>query len=125
MTMGEGMASRTVWVAAAALLTAALAGCASGGNDVLSGLAIFEDPEAIFQEGWLFCDVGEYARGLSLLERGLARGYLAASTLKHQSQFDGIRGNPAFQSLLADAEAGRDRALAAFRGAGGERLLGL
>jgi outer membrane protein assembly factor BamE (lipoprotein component of BamABCDE complex) len=35
MTMGEGMASRTVWVAAAALLTAALAGCASGGNDVL------------------------------------------------------------------------------------------
>ena len=29
------MASRTVWVAAAALLTAALAGCASGGNEVL------------------------------------------------------------------------------------------
>ena len=33
-TKGEGMASGTVWVAAA-LLTAALAGCASGGNEVL------------------------------------------------------------------------------------------
>jgi hypothetical protein len=31
---------------------------------------------------------------------------------------------PAFQTLLADAEAGRQRALDAFREAGGEVLLG-
>jgi serine/threonine protein kinase len=33
-------------------------------------------------------------------------------------------GDPRFQAILADAEAGRRRALAAFREAGGERLLG-
>jgi len=39
-------------------------------------------------------------------------------------QFDGLRSEPAFQALLAAAESGRQRALAAFRAAGGERLLG-
>ena len=31
----------------------------------LGVLKIQDDPEAIFQEGWLFCDVGEHARGLA------------------------------------------------------------
>ena len=39
-------------------------------------------------------------------------------------QFDALRSNPVFQSVLADAEAGSARALAAFREAGGEQLLG-
>ena len=98
--------------------------------DVLAGpvnsnvLKISEDPEAIFQEGWFFCDVGEHEHGLRLLERAVARGYFAAQTLATRSQFDPLRSTPAFQSLLADAEAGRQRALAAFRQAGGQRLLG-
>jgi hypothetical protein len=87
-------------------------------------LAIFDDPEAIFQEGWLLCDVGEYDRGLPFLERGVAGGYYASPVLRRARQFDGLRGTPAFESLLADAEAGRLRALDAFRSAGGERLLG-
>jgi hypothetical protein len=33
-------------------------------------------------------------------------------------------GNPRFQAILAEAEVGRQQALAAFREAGGERLLG-
>jgi serine/threonine protein kinase/tetratricopeptide (TPR) repeat protein len=94
------------------------------GLEVLGNFAVFDDPEAIFQEGWLLCDAGEHARGLPFLERALARGYFAAPTLERSSQFDALRRNPAFQSLLADARAGRDRALAAFRQAGGERLLG-
>jgi eukaryotic-like serine/threonine-protein kinase len=98
--------------------------------DIINGLAplsplkIFDDPEAIFQEGWFFCDVGEHERGLARLERAVARGYFASPTLANRSQFDAIRSTPAFQSLLADAEAGRQRALAAFREAGGDRLLG-
>src|SRR5262249_11214542 len=44
-------------------------------------LKIQEDPEAIFQEGWLFCDVGEYEQGLVFLQQGVAKGYFAAPTL--------------------------------------------
>jgi TolB-like protein/tetratricopeptide (TPR) repeat protein len=86
-------------------------------------LKIFDDPEAIFQEGWMFCDVGEHRRGLDYLQRAVARGYFASETLTAWPQFDALRDDPAFQALLADAEAGRERAQAAFRETGGERLL--
>ena len=89
----------------------------------LKQLTIQDDPEAIFLEGWLHCDVGEYATGLNFLKRAIAKGYFVAPTLATRSQFDALRGDPAFQALVAEAEAGRARALAAFRDAGGERLL--
>ena len=44
-------------------------------------LKIFDDPEAIFQEGWLFCDVGEHLRGRDYLQRAVARGYFPSVTL--------------------------------------------
>jgi hypothetical protein len=47
-----------------------------------------------------------------------------APTLRGRPQFDGLRGTPRFEALLAAAEAGRARALAVFREAGGERLIG-
>jgi len=87
-------------------------------------LRIQEDPEAIFQEGWLLCDLGEHARGLAFLQRGVAKGYYPVATLASRSQFDALRHDPAFMALEAGAAAGRQRALAAFRDAGGERLLG-
>ena len=93
-------------------------------RESLSSLKVMNDPEAIFQEGWLLCDVGEFARGLDLLHRAVNNGYYVASVLEGRSQFDGIRHDAAFQSILATAQAGRDKALAAFREAGGERLLG-
>jgi len=92
---------------------------------VLGPLKIQNDPEAIFQEGWLLCDVGEHAAGLPYLQRAVANGYTVAPTLTRARQFDELRGEPAFQALLAEAEAGRDRALQAFRDAGGETLLGV
>ena len=90
----------------------------------LNALKIMDDPEAIFQEGWLLCDVGEHERGLGHLRRAVAKGYFVAPTLAGSRQFDALRSEPAFQELLAQAEAGRQQALAAFREAGGERLLG-
>jgi hypothetical protein len=90
----------------------------------LGVLKIQDDPEAIFQEGWMSCDVGQHARGLADLEKAVAKGYFVAPTLIRWRQFDALRGEPRFQALLASAEAGRARALAAFRDAGGERLLG-
>jgi tetratricopeptide (TPR) repeat protein len=89
----------------------------------ITPLKIFDDPEAIFQEGWFFCDAGDYERGLEYLQRGVAGGYFAAPTLARAPQFDPLRDLPAFRALVADAEAGRARALEAFREAGGERLL--
>jgi TolB-like protein len=90
-----------------------------------SGLKIMDDPEAIFQEGWLLCDVGEHERALGHLRRAVDKGYSVAPTLARAPQFDALRGDPRFQAVLADAEASRRRALDAFREAGGERLLGV
>src|SRR5262249_48239460 len=88
-------------------------------------LKIFDDPEAIFQEGWFFCDVGDCERGLGSLQRAVARGYFVAPTLAASRQFDALRGDAAFQAIAAEAEHGREQALRAFRDAGGERLLGV
>jgi serine/threonine protein kinase/tetratricopeptide (TPR) repeat protein len=88
------------------------------------GLKIRDDPEAIFQEGRFLCDVGLHRQGLDYLSRAVARGYCVLPTLQHSHEFDALRGNAAFEALLADAARGRDQALAAFREAGGERLLG-
>lgn len=90
---------------------------------IFEPLKIFDDPEALFQEGWFFCDVGEHQRGLAYLQRAVARGYFPAVTLTAWPQFDALRNDAAFQALLAETEAGRERARVAFREAGGERLL--
>jgi tetratricopeptide (TPR) repeat protein len=90
----------------------------------LGDLKIMDDPEAIFQEGWALCDVGEYERGLPHLQRAVAKGYFVAPTLETRPQFDGLRGDPRFQKLLEEAKAGRQRALAVFNEEDGERLCG-
>ena len=87
-------------------------------------LKINEDPEAIFQDGWMLCDVGDYDRGLEYLRRAIGKGYFVAQTLSRRPQFDALRDHPAFQALVADAERGRREALAAFEAAGGSRLFG-
>ncbi len=96
----------------------------TGRLSTISPLKIQDDPEAIFQEGWLLCDVGEHATGLGYLQRAVAKGYFVTPTLEGRPQFDALRSHPAFHALLQEAEAGRQRALAAFHEAGGERLIG-
>jgi eukaryotic-like serine/threonine-protein kinase len=90
----------------------------------LSTLKIMDDPEAIFQNGWLLCDVGRHAEGLPHLRRAVDMGYFVVPTLTGSRQFDALRGDPVFQAVLADAEKGRAAALAAFVEGGGPRLLG-
>jgi serine/threonine protein kinase/tetratricopeptide (TPR) repeat protein len=92
--------------------------------NILAGVKIQFDPEAIFLEGWMLCEVGALDAGLGHLKHAVAKGYFAAPTLARSRHFDPLRSDPVFRALFADAEAGRDRALAAFREAGGERLLG-
>jgi hypothetical protein len=90
----------------------------------LAAYRFMDDPEAIFSEAWMFCDAGEHERGIDLLGRAVAKGYTVAPTLERAPQFDAVRGTPAFRQVLADALAGRDAALEAFRASGGEKLLG-
>jgi hypothetical protein len=94
------------------------------GISALSALKIQDDPEAIFQEGWLLCDAGAHEAGLGYLQRAVAKGYFVVPTLLGSRHFDALRSDAAFHTLLMEAEAGRQQALAAFREAGGERLLG-
>jgi TolB-like protein len=89
-----------------------------------TALKIQEDPEAIFQQGWLLCDVGEYEAGFAHIQRAVRKGYFVVRTLEERPQFEGMRNAPEFALLLKEAKAGREHALAAFRAAGGERLLG-
>jgi non-specific serine/threonine protein kinase len=99
--------------------------------DMLASLAtlgaqgIVEDPEHVFQQGWLLCEVGEHQRALEYLRRAVARGFYAAPTLESRPEFAALRNEPAFNEVLAQAQAGRRRALDSFRDSGGERLLGL
>jgi eukaryotic-like serine/threonine-protein kinase len=90
----------------------------------LSPLKVYDDPEFLFRVGWLLCDVGEHEQGLLYLRRALAKAYFVAPTLSASRSFDALRSDPRFRAILADAEVGRQHALAAFREAGGERLLG-
>jgi hypothetical protein len=91
----------------------------------LGPLKINEDPEGMFQEAWLLCDVGDVERGLPLLQLAVEKGYFVQPTLEHSRHFDLLRGRPEFSRLLEHAAEGRARALDAFRDAGGERLLGI
>jgi serine/threonine protein kinase/tetratricopeptide (TPR) repeat protein len=94
-------------------------------NPLLQGFGVMDDPEAIFQDAWLLCDVGEHDRGLDALRRAVEGGYSVVPTLRGSRQFDALRGDPRFQKVVDRAEEGRAQARAAFREAGGERLLGL
>jgi serine/threonine protein kinase len=94
------------------------------GISALGPLKIMDDPEAIFQMGWLLCDAGEGREGMIRLRRAVEGGYSVAPTLAGSRSFDALRAEPAFQELLAAAEAARREALAAFEEGGGGRLLG-
>ena len=54
----------------------------------LSSLKIMEDPEAVFQMGWLLCDLGEHERGLGELRRAVDRGYYVVPTLTGSPHFE-------------------------------------
>ena len=72
------------------------------GRESLSSLKVMDDPEAIFQEGWLLCDVGEFDRGLDYVQPRRQQGLLRGAGARGRSQFDAVRDEPAFQAILAD-----------------------
>jgi tetratricopeptide (TPR) repeat protein len=91
----------------------------------LGGLKVMEDPEALFQGGWLLCDAGDPGRGIPFLRRAVDKGYSPAATLLGNPAFASLRSDPAFLSVLRDAEAACHEAERVFRAEGGEELLGI
>ena len=90
----------------------------------VSTLTVHDDPEFVFRVGWLLCDVGDHEQGLQYLQRAITKGYFVVETLSASRSFDSLRSDSRFEAILEEAKAGRLQALAAFREAGGERLLG-
>ncbi len=96
------------------------------GHAALSSLKIMDDPEAIFQMGRLFCDVGDFEEGLEHLQRAVRKGYFVVPTLSRAGASSTVSAEPRRScAVLAEAEEGHGaRPSRAFREAGGERLLG-
>jgi eukaryotic-like serine/threonine-protein kinase len=93
-------------------------------RSALGDVKVMDDPEAVFEEGALFCDIGNTERGLGLVRQAVTKGYYVVDTMLKSPAFQDVRDDPEFREILAEAEAGRARALSAFRARGGERLLG-
>ena len=71
----------------------------------LSKLAIYDDPEALFQEGWLLCDVGAHEQGHALPRARRRSRVPGVAGVEARAAIRPAAGTPAFESLLADAEA--------------------
>jgi len=88
-------------------------------------IAAHDDPEALFLFADFFARLGEDRRCLEVMARVVDGGFLVATTLASDPSFVGIRTLPEFPAILERARRGREAAAAAFREAGGDRLLGL
>jgi len=88
------------------------------------GFAAIDDPEWHYTVGTLLARVGDPERAVDMIEKAVDGGYLVAPALAKDPVLDPLRGQARFEALLARAESRREAALAAFRQAGGESLLG-
>ncbi len=82
------------------------------------------DPEAIFLYAELLAPLGHAEEAIRGMRLALEAGYNAWGILSRSRVLDSLREVTAFRELLALSEASRQTSLAAFRGAGGEALLG-
>ena len=82
------------------------------------------DPEEIFFVGTQAARLG-MPEATEILGRAVDAGYAARDALAGHPWMDAIRAQPPFADVLQRASEARSRALAAFREAGGEMLLGV
>ena len=99
------------------------------GSDALARWAAFidthTDPEALFIYAGAQAHFGDTERGLERLRRSVEGGYSVAEALRSHPWLERLRGSTEFDRLVALAESRQQQALAAFRDAGGEALLGM
>jgi hypothetical protein len=84
----------------------------------------FHDPEGLFLVARELAFVGARPEALDMLERVVVGGFHCPRPLLQDPWLDSLRGDPTFVRLLHRAEEESAASAAAFREAGGERLLG-
>ncbi len=89
---------------------------------VASGIG---DPEGLFYLTQLNAHVGDVEGALALFERVVAGGFSCFPSFASDSWLDGLRAHAEFRRVLSLAEVSHRKAVAAFREAGGERVLGI
>jgi tetratricopeptide (TPR) repeat protein len=82
------------------------------------------DPEEIFFVGTQAARLG-MPEAVEMLGRAVDAGYAARDALTGHPWMDAVRDQPGFADVVRRASEARGRALAAFREAGGEALLGV
>ena len=83
------------------------------------------DPEGLDYAALLCAHVGEVEGALALFERVVAGGFCCFPSFARDAWLDGLRVHPEFRRLLSLAEVRHREAVAAFRDAGGDRVLGI
>jgi hypothetical protein len=83
------------------------------------------DPEAFLLMGRSAARMGFGDDAIRYLDRSVRGGHSCPSFLKRDPWLEGVRANPEFERILADATRLRSEARAHFLAAGGESLLGV
>jgi TolB-like protein len=105
-------------------LRALLEGREEGLPALRSIVALHTDPEALYVYACVQARFGEPHEALATLQRSIERGYCPAQALRREQWLEGVHGLAGFEALRARADAGRHEALAAFRDAAGDQVLG-
>jgi TolB-like protein/predicted Ser/Thr protein kinase len=82
------------------------------------------DPEAFFTYATLQAHFGDHERALARLAIAVERGFSVPEALRRHPWLAALQGAAGFGGLVDRAESDREQALAAYREAGGEKLLG-
>ncbi|MGH9672532.1 MAG: FlgO family outer membrane protein [Bryobacteraceae bacterium] len=90
----------------------------------LAGFAL-QDSEGRFYTARMCSHLGLTDKALELLDRSLQSGYCPLTPMRRDPWLEPVREKPKFADLLATAEASYAESLAAYRAAGGEKLLGI
>jgi tetratricopeptide (TPR) repeat protein len=85
----------------------------------------FHDPEGLYLVARELAFVGARPDALDMLERVVTGGFTCPQILLQDPWLDSLRGDPTFVRLLHWAEEESAASAAAFREAGGERVLGV
>ena len=87
-------------------------------------MKVHQDPEAFFLFATILAYFGDSANALDALVRSVETGFSVPFALRGHPWLASLRADERFPALVERAEAHRRLALAAFREAGGEALLG-
>jgi eukaryotic-like serine/threonine-protein kinase len=84
----------------------------------------FRDPEGLFYLSRHLAHLGETTLALELLDRVVAGGFFCFPAMARDPWLDPLRHEPAFATLLQQAESQHQRARVEFEQLGGDRILG-